>query len=89
MPDLNQRMTGSSGATDPVTGAVAINYSGGDQVLSTTSRGLYIGTAGNLAVVMQDLSEVTYNNLAAGVVYPFAVRTIRQTGSTAAGVVLL
>lgn len=74
---------------DPFTGAVAINYGSGNQVLATESRGVYIGTAGHLAVIMRDGSEVTFSNLAAGQVYWFAIRTIKQSGSTAAGVALL
>lgn len=74
---------------DPFTGAVTINYAGGNQVLATESRGVYIGTAGHLAVIMRDGTEVTFSNLAAGAVYWFVVRTIKQSGSTAAGVVLL
>jgi hypothetical protein len=76
-------------ASDPAVGGVAINYSGGNQVLAVEGRGVYIGTTGHLAVIMRNGSEVTFSNLAAGQVYWFAIHTIKQTGSTAAGVVLL
>jgi hypothetical protein len=90
MPDNNQRIAGSNtSASDPAMGAVAISYGSGNQTLATYSRGIYIGTAGNLAVTMLDGNDVTFENLAAGQVYPFAVKVIKQTGSTAAGVVLL
>lgn len=76
--------------SDPAQGAVAIDYSGGDQVLATESRGIYIDTAGNLKVDMADGTTVTFENLAAGTIYPIAITKIYQTGSTtAAGLVLL
>lgn len=69
---------------------VAINIGSGDQVLGVAGRALYIGTAGNLVVRMaDDAADVTLSNLAAGVVYPFAIVVIRSAGSTAAGVILL
>ena len=86
---LNSRsaIAGSS-AADPAVGGLAINY-GTDQVLPTTSRGIYISTAGALTCVMIDGSVVLFSGLVAGQVYPFAVKQINNAGSTAAGVVLL
>lgn len=75
--------------SDPAQGAVAIDYSGGNQTLTTESRGVYIGTAGHLKVDMADGTTVTFSNLAAGTIYPLAFKKIYQTGSTAAGLVLL
>ncbi len=77
-------------ASEPV-GAIAIDYSTGDQVLtgySRPARGVYIGTAGHLKVDMADGTTVTFSNLAAGNDYPRAITKIYQSGSTAAGVVL-
>jgi hypothetical protein len=74
---------------DPAYGAVTIDYSGGDQTLTQYARGVYIGTAGNLKVDLLDGSTATFSNLVAGTVYPFTIKKIYQTGSTAAGVVLL
>jgi hypothetical protein len=86
----NKRVFGSpTSASDPATGAVAIDYSGGDQVLAEYSRGIYISTAGDLAVVMANGDAVIFEDLAAGQVYPFSVKQITATGSAAAGVVLL
>lgn len=75
--------------SDPATGAVAISYGSGDQTFSTESRGVYIGTAGNLKVDMADGTTVTFSNLAAGSIYAIAITKVYQTGSTAAGLVLL
>lgn len=76
-------------ASDPATGAVAIDYSGGNQTLAVEARGIYISTAGHLNVTMRDGQTVLFSNLAAGQVYPFGVTAILQASSTAAGVVLL
>lgn len=66
-----------------------INYGGGDQKLANGSRGLYIGTAGNLALRLVDsTADQTYSNLPAGFILPVCVAIIRQTGSTAAGLIL-
>lgn len=88
---LNKRLRSEKpSGSDPATGAVAINYAGGNQTLATCSRGVYIGTAGHLKVDMVDgQTEITFSNLAAGQIYPFAITKIYQVGSTAAGVVLL
>ena len=76
--------------SDPAQGAVAISYGGGNQTLSTESRGVYISSQGHLKVDMADgTTAVTFSNLAAGVIYPIAITKIYQSGSTAAGLVLL
>ncbi len=76
--------------SDPAMGGIAINYSGGDQVLAlpTIARGLYISGAGALVVVMANGDAVTFSGLLAGIVYPIAVKQITASGSSAAGVIL-
>lgn len=77
-------------ANDPATSSIPISYGGGDQAISRC-RAFYIGTAGNLVVQMADDpagTNTTLSNLLAGNVYWFSVVLIKQTGSTAAGVVL-
>jgi len=89
MATLNPAMSDAARSSQPATGAVAIDYSGGDQTLATTARGVYVGTAGHLKVDMQDGTTVTFSNLAAGSIYSIAIRKIYQTGSTAAGLALI
>ncbi len=74
--------------SDPAVGGIAISYGGGDQVLTVRARSLYISVAGNLSVKMLNGDLLTFTALLAGVVYPFAVQTIYQTGSTASGNIL-
>ena len=69
--------------------SAAINVGGGDQVLNVCARGVYIGTAGNLVVrLADDTADATFSNLVAGAWYPFVIAIVRQTGTTAAGVLL-
>jgi hypothetical protein len=69
--------------------AVAISYGGGDQTLAHPGTGLYISTAGNLVVRLRcGVADTTLTGLLVGTVYDFEVVAIRQTGSTAAGLVL-
>ncbi len=69
--------------------AVAINYAGGEQILAAPGTGLYISTGGNLVVRLRSGSaDTTLTGLLVGTVYNFEVVAIRQTGSTAAGLVL-
>lgn len=51
--------------------------------------GFYIGGTGNLAVKMQDDSDHTFLNVQAGAVYPFAIKQIKLTGTTASGIIML
>lgn len=75
-------------ASDPVHGAVAIDYSSDDQTFTENPRGLLISTAGTLKMDFIDGSTVTMV-LAVGI-YPFLITKIYKTGSsTAAGHVLL
>lgn len=80
----NPRTTGAVPAQDaPYTGAVTIDYSGGDQSLATNSRGIFVGGAGNLKVDFIDGTTVTLTGLTAGSVYRLCVKKIYQTGSSA------
>lgn len=68
------------------TGGVSITPNDGADLAKMTD-GLFIGAAGNLAVVMQDGSSVTFTGLAAGVAHRLAVKRVLATGTTATGIV--
>lgn len=75
---------------DPAIGAVAISYGGGNQDLTGyVVRGFHIDTAGALKVDMANGTTVTFATLNAGQYYPYAITKIYQTGSAAAGFVLV
>ena len=51
-------------------------------------RQLYVGTAGNVAVVNLDNSVVTFNNLNAGTtIGPFYIKRVNAVGTTCTGIV--
>lgn len=84
----NDRLNGVRlSASDPAVGGVAFTGTA-DVTLDTYARGVYISTAGDLKVDLLDGSIVTFSNLLAGVVYPFAITKVYDTGTTAAGVAL-
>lgn len=75
--------------SEGVRSMAAINYGGGDQILTNVARAVYITTGGTLVLrCAEDTADQTVTNLLAGTVYPFHVALIRQTNSTAAGFLL-
>lgn len=77
--------------TASIRSAVAVNPGGGNVVLNRISRGIYIGTAGNLAVQFADdpdAGSVVLVGLAVGVWHPMQVQRILQSGSTAGSVLV-
>jgi len=57
--------------------------------LTTASRAIYVGGAGNLTVVMLGGATITFTGVAAGTIYPLRVARVRATGTTATGLVAL
>jgi hypothetical protein len=55
--------------------------------LDQAARGLYVGTAGDVALVTLNGDSITLKNLSAGVVHPIAARRILSTGTTAVNIV--
>ncbi|MEY2875998.1 MAG: hypothetical protein RLZZ373_3369 [Pseudomonadota bacterium] len=72
--------------TVPPTHALAITPADADLVQIT--RGLYIGTAGDLAVRMGDGTDVTFANVPAGTIMPVRVKRVRAA-TTADDIVAL
>ena len=76
----------SSGLDSPAKDAFAIT--GNDSTdLTTSTRGIYIGGAGNLKVDMVSGNTVTFTGVLAGVVYPIRARRVYATGTTATGII--
>lgn len=57
--------------------------------LPAVTRGIYVGSAGNLQVQMASGQTVTFENVAAGVIYPIRVARVMATGTTASWLVAL
>lgn len=55
--------------------------------LAMTTRGLYVGVAGNVKITLAGGSTVTLTDLASGVVHPLRVSRVWSTDTTATGIV--
>lgn len=66
----------------PASGAEAVTPS--DSVdLSTVSRAIYVGGAGNVAAAMLDGTVVTFSSVPAGTILPIRVKRINNTNTSA------
>lgn len=57
--------------------------------LAADTRGIYVGTGGNIAVVGMDGSVVTFANVPAGTVLPVIARRVNATNTSASNLVAL
>jgi hypothetical protein len=58
--------------------------------LAQTSRAIYVGGAGNLAVILdRDTSAVTFLAVAAGTLLPIRARRVMSTNTTATSILAL
>ncbi len=73
----------------PFPNAVAVTPS--DTVpLTTPTRGLYVGTTGNLTVIMNlGTTPVTFSNIPVGLYDKLSVSQVMATGTTASNIVAL
>lgn len=55
--------------------------------LSYTTRGLFVGAAGNVKVIMAGGETVTFTALAAGMIHPIRCTRVFATDTTATGIV--
>jgi len=51
------------------------------------ANALYVGTTGNVAVTMEDGSQVTFSTVPAGSVLPLRVSQVLATGTTASNII--
>lgn len=78
-----------SGLDSPAAHAVAVTPNDSTD-LSTSSRGLYVGTAGDVVLdTVGGETSVTFANLAAGTQLPVRVARVRATGTTASNILAL
>lgn len=70
----------------PADDAFAITASN-TTVFTEIPRAIYVGGAGNLAVVMASGETITFTGVVAGQVYPIRVQQVLSTGTTATGLV--
>lgn len=75
--------------SEPSVSASAVTPSD-STTFSPIPRGLYVGTGGNLAVLMaNDTLPVTFENVAGGTILPLQVTKVMSTNTTADDIVAL
>lgn len=76
----------------PYQGDLAVNISSTDHTPANPSRGFYVGVAGDVVLVLANkpsgYAGTTYKALPVGF-YPFAVRTVVKTATTATNMLFL
>lgn len=88
MPTLQNRWADRN-VTAPAGSAEAITPNDNAD-LTTTTRGLYIGGAGNLRVVLdRDTTPVTFVGVVAGSLLPIRATRVYATSTTATNIVAL
>lgn len=81
-------MAGHSSAVYSASKGVAVTKS--DVTILETTRGLYVGTTGDVAVVFADGgAAVTIPSVPAGMILPIQVRQVMSTNTSASGFVAL
>ena len=73
--------------TDPARSAVT--HTPSDAVDFPPTRGVYVGTSGDLAVKMHDGEQVVFVDVVGGVIHPLRVTQVRLTATTAADILLI
>lgn len=55
--------------------------------LAANTRGIYVGTGGDLRVTMAGGQTITFKSLTGGMVHPFCTTRVWATGTTASDIV--
>lgn len=75
------------GQTAPILGGITAITTSDSTEYTPALRGLYLGVAGDVAVVLGDGSSGTYKNMVAGVIHPITnIKKIMATGTTATNI---
>lgn len=78
--------TSGGGVTAPAQYAAGVTPSDSTD-LAMTTRGLYVGAAGDVKITLAGGDTVTLSGLASGVVHPLRVTRVWSTDTTATGIV--
>ena len=71
---------------NPVIHATSVTPDDNNDLPARPTRGVYVGTSGDLKVDLKSGTTVTFSSLAAGVIHPLQVMRIYATGTTAANI---
>ena len=80
---------GSIEALSSITRRVVPTLSDTENDPAGTSRAVLVNTAGPVSLLLAGEEVAQVETLLAGVVYPYAVKRVLQTGTTASGIRLL
>ncbi|MGB7243560.1 MAG: hypothetical protein WBC93_15930 [Sulfitobacter sp.] len=78
----------STGITGPARGGAAVTPNDSAD-LPTSARGIYVGGAGNVALVTTDGDTLTFAGAAAGATLPICTARVLATGTTATNLLAL
>lgn len=73
----------------PAWTAAAVTPNDSADLARVATRALYVGGAGNIAVVMSGGGTVTFSGIAAGSILPIRVDRVNSTSTTATNIVAL
>lgn len=88
MSAVDQIQGSNEAMTFPANDAAAVTPNDTTQ-LSFVTRGLYVGGAGNVAVLMASGQTVTFVGVPAGTVLPIRIARVNSTSTTATSIVAL
>lgn len=69
--------------------AVSVVTSDSVNLVGGPTKGIYVGGTGDISLIMNDGSSITFTALAAGVVHSISAKRINATGTTATGIIAL
>ena len=75
--------------SDPWSDAAEVTFTAGAWVATHVTRGLYIGTGGDVTVVMAGGGTITYANVPSGYVLSARVLQVLESGTDASDLVAL
>jgi len=84
----NPEPNASGGLSSPSTHAAAVTPDD-DNDLTYVTRGLFVGGAGNVAVITMGGDTVTFTGVVAGSILPIRVNRVKATGTTATDIMAL
>lgn len=69
--------------------AVAVTPNDSADLLNGVTKGIYVGGGGNVVVTMADGVDATLTGLLVGTIYPFSVKRVKATSTTATNIIAL
>lgn len=55
--------------------------------LSEVARAIYVGTAGDITVILASDSELEFKNVSSGTILPIQTKAVKTTGTTATDII--